>query len=68
MKHVSGRRLAEIANENGWLFVSQKGGHAKFRNPVSGKMVIIPLHGGRDLCPSTQKGIMRVLEITDADL
>jgi len=68
MKHVSGKRLAELAVANGWQFVSQKGSHAKYREPVTGRMVIIPLHGGRDLCPSTQKGIMRVLEITDADL
>jgi len=68
MKHVSGKRLAEIADERGWLFISQRGSHAKYRNPVSGKMVIIPLHGTRDLCPSTQKGIMRTLEITDDDL
>jgi len=68
MKHVSGKRLAEIADEIGWQFISQKGSHAKYRSPITGKMVIIPMHGGRDLCPSTQKGIMRVLEITDADL
>jgi len=68
MKHVSGKRLAELAEGRNWLFVSQRGSHAKYRNPASGKMVIIPMHGGRDLCPSTQKGIMRVLEITDAEL
>jgi len=68
MKHVSGKRLAELADQNGWLFISQRGSHAKYRNPTTGKMVIIPLHGCRDLCPSTQKGIMRVLELTDEDL
>jgi len=68
MKHVSGKRLAEIADEKGWLFISQRGSHAKYRNLENGKMAIIPLHGTRNLCPSTQKGIMRVLEITDADL
>ena len=68
MKHVSGKRLAEIALSRGWVFVSQSGSHAKYRNPVDAQRVIIPIHGNRDLCPTTQKGIMRILGLTDADL
>ena len=34
MKHVSGKRLAKVAEENGWLFISQSGSHAKYRNPI----------------------------------
>ncbi len=68
MKHVSGKRLAELARAKGWAFVSQSGSHAKYRNPTDAQTVIIPIHGNRDLCPSTQKGIMRVLGLADADL
>ena len=68
MKHVSGKRMAKLAEEKGWAFVSQVGSHAKYRNPIDAQTVIIPIHGNRDLCPSTQKGIMRVLGVTDADL
>ena len=68
MKHVSGKRLAKVAEENGWLFISQSGSHAKYRTPITGETAIIPIHGNRDLCPTTQKGIMRILGLTDADL
>ncbi len=60
--------MAKIAEEKGWAFVSQVGSHAKYRNPIDAQTVIIPIHGNRDLCPSTQKGIMRILGVTDADL
>ena len=68
MKHKSGKQMAAIARENGWVFVSQKGSHAKFRNPITGKMAIIPIHGNQLLCTGTQRTIMRNLDITDADL
>ena len=68
MKHVSGKRLAKVAESKGWVLVSQAGSHAKYRNPIDAQTVIIPIHGNRDLCPSTQKGIMRILGVTDADL
>ncbi len=68
MKHVSGKRLAKIANDNGWLFISQTGSHAKYRNPVTGTTVVIPIHGNHDLKAGLQKQLMRCLGITDADL
>ena len=68
MKHVSGKRIAKLAEENGWLFISQAGSHAKYRNPTTGKMVIIPVHGNHDLKSGLQRRLMADLEITDADL
>ena len=68
MKHVSGKRMAQIADENGWLFISQNGSHVKYRNPTTGQTVIIPVHGNHDLRFGMQKALMRVLGITDADL
>ena len=53
MKHKSGKQMAAIARENGWVFVSQKGSHAKFRNPITGRMAIIPIHGNQLLCTGT---------------
>ena len=68
MKHVSGKRLAQIADENGWVLVSQVGSHAKYRNPITGKMAIIPIHGNHDLRFGLQRALMRTLEISEADL
>lgn len=68
MKHVSGKRLAQIAADKGWIFISQGGSHTKYRDPLTGRSIIIPIHGNRDLKAGLQHHLMRVLEITDADL
>ena len=68
MKHRSGKQMAAVASELGWVLKSQHGSHAKFRDPVSGKAVVIPIHGNAMLRSGTQKTIMKVLGITDADL
>ena len=68
MKHVSGKRLAQVAEGKGWLLVSQEGSHAKYRDPLTGQRIIIPIHGNHDLKAGLQHRLMRVLEITDADL
>ena len=68
MKHVSGKRLAQVAKENGWVFCSQEGSHAKFRDPISGRSIIIPIHGNHDLRIGLQHYLMKVLDITDDDL
>ena len=67
MKHVNAKAMAKALDESGWLFVSQSGSHMKFRNLVSGQMVIVPNHGLHDLTPGTQKRIMRDAGLTDED-
>ena len=68
MKHVSGKAMVKIADENGWVFVSQSGSHVKMRNPIDARIVIIPLHGNHDLRAGVQKQIMRTMGLTDDDL
>ena len=68
MKHVSGKRLAKVAEECGWLFLSQNGSHAKYRNPITGETIIIPIHGNHDLRTGLQKRLMNDLGVTDDDL
>ena len=68
MKHVNAKAMAKALEENGWSFVSQNGSHMKFRNPTTGKTVIVPDHGPHDLTPGTQKRIMRDAGIGDEDL
>ena len=68
MKHRSGMQMAEIARQNGWVFKNQRGSHAHYRNPITGKIVSIPIHGTRMLKSGTQKAIMKDLGVTDDDL
>lgn len=68
MKPVSGKRLVEIAQSRGWFFVSQKGSHVKLRNPIDASIVVIPLHGNRDMKPGLQRSLMRQLGLEESDL
>ena len=68
MKHRSGKQMAAIARTRGWVLKSQSGSHAKYRDPISGKSVMIPIHGSKMLRAGTQKAIMKVMELTDDDL
>ena len=60
--------MAAIARENGWVLKSQSGSHAKYRDPITGKAVTIPIHGRTMLRAGTQKTIMKVMGLTDNDL
>ena len=60
--------MAAIAHENGWVLKSQSGSHAKYRDPITGKSMTIPIHGSTMLRAGTQKTIMKVMELTDDDL
>ena len=68
MKHKSGRQMAAIVCELGWVLKSQHGSHQHYRDPITGKIVTIPVHGNKMLKAGTQKAIMKIIGITDADL
>ncbi len=68
MKHRSGKQMAQIARDNGWVLKSQSGSHAKYRDPITGKAVMIPIHSNKMLKAGTQKTIMKVIGLTDDDL
>jgi predicted RNA binding protein YcfA (HicA-like mRNA interferase family) len=48
-----------ILRKNGFIFISQKGSHRKWRNPDSGKQVIVPAHQGRQLPIGTLLSIVK---------
>lgn len=41
---ISGREMVKILHRKGWIFISQRGSHAKMMHPVSRKQLIVPLH------------------------
>lgn len=45
MKSINARKLIKILKENGFVLSRQKGSHMIWRNPASGIIVPVPLHG-----------------------
>ena len=60
--------MAALARDNGWVLKSQHGSHMHFRDPISGRIATIPVHGGKTLRSGTQKAIMKTLGLTEDDL
>jgi predicted RNA binding protein YcfA (HicA-like mRNA interferase family) len=50
--------VINILQKHGFVFVSQRGSHQKWRNQNTGKQVIIPSHKGKELPLGTLRSII----------
>jgi predicted RNA binding protein YcfA (HicA-like mRNA interferase family) len=60
--------MGRALEERGWTLVRINGSHHVYRDPVTGRQVVVPVHANKDLKPGTQRAIMRDAGLTDADL
>jgi len=57
--NLSPKLLIHLLNQNGFLFVRAKGSHQIFHNPKTGKTIVVPVHGGKDLKKGTWLTILK---------
>ncbi|MBI2829556.1 MAG: type II toxin-antitoxin system HicA family toxin [Chloroflexi bacterium] len=50
--------VTRILERHGFVFVSQRGSHQKWRNDEAGKQVIVPYHKGKQLPLGTLRSII----------
>ena len=50
--------IIRVLRKNGFVHVSTKGSHQKWRNETTEKQVIVPVHKGKDLPLGTLKSII----------
>jgi len=55
----SPRYLIKLLEENGFLFKRSKGSHQIFYNPLTNKIAIVPVHGGKDIKKGTFLAILK---------
>jgi predicted RNA binding protein YcfA (HicA-like mRNA interferase family) len=67
VKPVSGKRMCKLLEARGWAFDHTKGSHHIYKRGDPPESLPVPVHGNRDLKPGTQRRIMRVAGLTDAD-
>ena len=67
MKRVSGKDLAKVLRQRGWVCTRTKGSHYRYEKPGF-PPVTVPVHGNKDLKPDTQRSIMRDAGLTDDDI
>lgn len=68
MKSVSGKRLAKLAEEKGWRLVRVNGSHHIFMMEGRMERLVIPIHGNQSLKGGLQRGLMKLVPLTDAEL
>ena len=68
MKSISGKKLCKAVEKLGWKLVRVKGSHHIYTKEDVSKIVVIPVHGNRDLPTGTLKGILKDAELTENDI
>ena len=59
------RELERLLSRYGFIMVSQKGSHRKWRNFETGRQVIVPVHSGKTLPLGTLRNILQNSEIPE---
>lgn len=65
---ISGKRVAQALERNGFALSHVRGSHRYLRKPDGSGLVVIPVHGNRDLPAGTLHSILRQADIDAEDL
>ena len=68
MKSISGKKLCKVVEKYGWKLARIKGSHHIYSKENSSTIIIIPVHGNRDLPIGTLKGILKDAGLTEDDI
>lgn len=68
MKSVSGKVLCKIVQKVGWKLNRVKGSHHIYTQENNSVILVIPVHGNRDLPIGTLKAILKNAGLTEDDL
>ena len=65
--NLSPRHLIKILEQNGFVYQRAKGSHQLFHNATTGKTIVVPIHGGKDLKKGTFMVILKQAGIDKND-
>ncbi|EAZ92573.1 type II toxin-antitoxin system HicA family toxin [Crocosphaera chwakensis] len=68
MKSISGKKLSKIVEKLGWQLKRVTGSHHIYTKENKEAILVIPIHGNRDLPIGTLKQIMKDADLTENDL
>ena len=58
LPRLKASQVVHLLERHGFALVSQRGSHQKWRNPNTGRQVIIPYHKGKQLPLGTLRSII----------
>lgn len=68
MKPVSGKQFAKTVERRGWTLLRIQGSHHIYGKSGSQIRLTIPIHKNQMLKTGLQRHLMKLAELTDADL
>jgi len=70
LPRITGEELVKAFQKAGFEIARRKGSHVQLRKVVAGRKITfpVPVHRGKTLKPGTLKGILRLAEISVAEL
>jgi len=67
LRLLTAREIERLLSLYGFVLVSQKGSHRKWRNMSTGRQVIVPYHSGKTLPLGTLRNILINAEIPEKE-
>ncbi|HEV2157109.1 type II toxin-antitoxin system HicA family toxin [Bradyrhizobium sp.] len=68
MKSISGREFARIVERHGWSLLRVNGSHHIYGKPGSVVRLSVPIHGNKPLKAGLLRHLIKLAELSDADL
>jgi predicted RNA binding protein YcfA (HicA-like mRNA interferase family) len=68
MKAVTGKRMAKLAEEKGWVLARVNGSHHIYTMEGRVERVVIPIHGNKTLKIGLQKSLMKIIPVSEYEL
>ena len=68
MKAVTGKRMAKLAEQKGWMLARINGSHHVLTKEGRIERVVIPIHGNRTLKIGLQRSLMRIIPVVEDEL
>ena len=66
--NLTAKFLVKVLEKHGFVFKRSKGSHQIFHNAATGKTVIVPMHGSKDVPKGTFYGILKQAGIDKGEL
>ena len=68
MKSVTGKKMAKLAEQKGWILARINGSHHIYTQEGRIERVVIPIHGNQSLKIGLQKSLMKMIPVSEDEL
>jgi predicted RNA binding protein YcfA (HicA-like mRNA interferase family) len=65
MKSVSGKELAKVLEQNGWILLRIQGSHHIYGKPGVPERLSVPIHGNKSLKVGLLRHLLKVAELSE---